>query len=288
MKKKHLLFIIVGLIILNIVTATILLVKTKNEYVATIGNEKISRQEWLNEMEARYGESSLKDLIDQKVIVQMAKKYNISVSEKEIDHELTLIKTSSYIDDQSKNVNKLREQIRVSLLLEEILTKDVAVSTKEMKSYYEENKDLFILPTSYELSQIIVQTNKEAEQTIKELKQGSSFEALAMERSIDELSRKQGGKIGFVTEDAEVISPANFSKIKQLEPGKWTKPLKMEEGYGIFLLHERIPEKEYSYKEVKNKIRRQIALEQMDMPVTADLFWDEVQVDWFYGSKEDK
>lgn len=282
MKKKHLLFIVAALIILNIVTATVLFIKTKDEFVATIGDEKISRQEWLNEMEDRFGESALKDLVDQKVILQMANKYNISISEKEIDHELTLIKTSSYLEDQNETEEKLREQIKHSLLLEELLTKDVAVSSGEMKKYYQDNKELFVIPTSYELSQIIVNTKKEAEQTSKELKQGSSFEALAMERSIDEFSRNQGGKIGYVKEEEEGISPDNFSKIKQLKPGTWTKPLKTDEGYVIYLLHERVPEKKYSYKEVKNQIRRQIALDQMDVPVSADLFWEEARVDWFY------
>ena len=71
MKKKHYLLIITGLIILNLFTLTAAVFKphwfhTSGEKVAAIGNGSISRQEWLNEMEARYGENTLKELIDQK------------------------------------------------------------------------------------------------------------------------------------------------------------------------------------------------------------------------------
>lgn len=289
MKKKHLVLIIVGLIILYVVTVTVLLLKPQNngESVATIGDDSISRQEWLNEMEAIYGESTLKDLIDQKVIEQMAKKYDIKVNDKEIDRELRVLKTSAYSQGQYQNEEKLKQQIKFSLLLEELLTKDAVISNKEIEKYYQQNKGLFTIPTSYHLSQIIVDTKKDADQTIDELKQGSSFSVLAMERSIDEFSANQGGDIGFVNEEEESVSPEVLTQIKQLKPDGWTKPIKVADGYAIFLLHERVPEKKYSYKDVKNQIRRQLALEQMDMPVTADIFWNEADVEWFYGNKKD-
>lgn len=290
MKKKHYLLIIAGLIILNLLTLTAVIFKpewyqTSGEKVAVIGNDSISRQEWLNEMEARYGENILKELIDRKVIEQMAIKNNITVTEEEIERELTLLKTTSYLPNL--NDDQLRQQIKYSLLLEEIFTKDAVVSEKEMKKYYNSNKSQFAIPTSYHLSQIIVSAKKEADQTIKELKQGSSFSVLAMERSIDEFSANQGGNIGFVSEEDERISINILEALKGLKEGNWTQPVKTEEGYSIFLLHEKIPEKNYSYKDVKNQIRRQLALEQMDMSVTADIFWDEVNVEWFYGNKTD-
>ena len=68
-----------------------------------------------------------------------------------------------------------------------------------MKAYYEKNKELFNIPTAYHLSHIIVKTSEEAEKAIKELSQGSSFSALAMERSIEEFSANEGGDIGYIS-----------------------------------------------------------------------------------------
>lgn len=253
------------------------------ETVATIGSKEITRQEWLDEMEARYGESILRDMIDQKVIEQMAKKYRISVNEQDVEREWTLLKTTSYLTNQEGNEEQLKQHIRNSLLLEEILTKDAVVAEDELKKFYEQNKSLFNIPTSYHLSQIIVKTKADAQQTIKELKQGSSFSVLAMERSNDEFSANQGGDIGYVSKEDEKIS--NLKEVDELKAGDLSSPLKIDDGYVIYLLHERIPAKKYSYKDVKGQVRRQMALEQMDVPVTANAFWEEANVEWFYGDK---
>jgi foldase protein PrsA len=290
-KKKHYLLIIVGLFIVNLITISVILLKpqwllNKGESVATIGNDSISRQEWLNELEAKYGETTLRELVDQKVVQQMAKKYDISIKEEEINREMTVLKTTSYGLEQSNSEEKLRQQIKHNILLEEILTKDAIVPEEEMEKYFQKNKNLYEIPTSYQVSQIIVKTKSDADQTINELKQGSSFSVLAMERSIEEFSAIQGGNIGYVNEDDDRISSDSMASIKKLKRGSWTQPIKVKDGYALFLLHDQIPAKKYSYKEVKNQIRRQIALEQMDIPKSADVFWKETKVDWFYGNKD--
>ena len=278
---------------MNFITVTIILIKPQwlsngsgnREIVATIDNKDISRQDWLDEMEARYGESVLREMIDQMVIEQTAKKHRISVSKQEINRELTLLKTTSFLSEQDSDEEYLKKQIKNSLLLEEVLTKDAVVSEKKMKQYYQQNKSLFNLPTTYHLSQIIVKTKAEAQQTIKELKQGSSFSVLAMERSIDEFSANQGGDIGYVSNEDEKVSTNILIEVDKLKVGNWSQPLKTADGYAIYFLHEQIPAKEYSFNDVKSQIRRQIALEEMDAPVTVDAFWKEAKVEWFYGNK---
>jgi foldase protein PrsA len=53
------------------------------------------------------------------------------------------------------------------------------------------------------------------------------------------------------------------------------------------MLKQKLEGKKYSFKQVKGQIRRQIALEQMDTPVSASAFWDELKVDWFYGEQNE-
>jgi foldase protein PrsA len=300
MKEKQLWIIIAGLFLVNCLTIAFLLNKTEwnektgilsssEEVVAEIGDASISRQHWLNEMEERYGQVVLKDLIDQKVIEQLAKKYKIEISDQAIDHELRLIQTMYGTNDQitGSNEGKWKEQIRYSLLLEELLTKDVIVTDQEMKDYFEENKNLFDVPTSYHLSHIIVKTKKEAMEARKELEQGSSFSALAMERSIEEFSANQGGDIGFINEEEERYPPAYINQAKKLDKGEWSEPIEVENGYAIIMLQQKLEGKKYSFSQVKGQIRRQIALEQMDTPVSARAFWEELNVDWFYGKRNE-
>ncbi|UII56029.1 peptidyl-prolyl cis-trans isomerase [Cytobacillus spongiae] len=289
MQKKQLWIIIASLIMLNCLTVVFFLTKGdlfagSEEGVASIGKETITRQQWLTELENRYGKAVLKDLIDQKVIETLADKYKISVSNEAIEHELLMVKTlyGSFGEEQA-SVEKWKEQIRFSLLLEELLTRDVVVSEEEMKAYYDDNSSIYNVPASFHLSKIVVPTEKDANQTIKELEKGSNFAALAMERSIDEFSANQGGDMGYVNEEAEHISPQLLKQIKNMKPETYSHPILTEDGYMIVYVHEKIEGKEYTFDEVKNQIRRQIALEQMDVPVTAASFWKEVKVDWFYG-----
>jgi len=162
----------------------------------------------------------------------------------------------------------------------------VKVSDKELKSYYDKNKNLFNVPTAYHLSHIIVKTKKEAEKAVKELANGSSFSTLAMERSIEEFSANEGGDIGYISEEDERYPKQYIETAKKLKKFAYSKPLKVKEGYALLRLEGKTSGKNYSYDDVKEPIRRQIALEQMKSPASAATFWDEAKVEWFYGNNK--
>ncbi|MEC1525222.1 peptidyl-prolyl cis-trans isomerase [Neobacillus niacini] len=296
MRRKQLWYVIAALILLNCLTLIFFLAKVKEingtnvseEVVASVGKSDITRQQWLNELEARYGKDVLKDMIDQKVIKEMAAKYNIKVSEKDVEREYRILQTTYSTPSENKKTSekKWKQHIRISLLQEEILTKDVKVSEKEMKAYFEENKELFTIPDAFHVSHIIVKSSDEAERAIQELEQGSSFSALAMERSIEEFSANEGGDIGYLIEGEERYPSEYLTTVKKLKEGLWSDPIQVEQGFAIVKLEGKIKGKKYSYKDVKQQIRREIALEQMKSPASASTFWEEVKVDWFYGNKE--
>lgn len=291
LEKKQFWLIIAGLVMINCLTVAFFLTKQdggfgSSEVVATVGEDKITRQDWLNVMEERYGRDVLKDLIDQKVIENLARKYDIKVSDKAVDRELLLLKTMyGSTSNETSDEEEWKEQIKANLLLEELLTKDVNVPEEELQSYYEENKSLFNIPTSYHVSQIVVKKVEEAEKTLEELKNGSSFSTLAMEKSIDEFSAAQGGDIGFIRAEDKSFSNEYIKALNSLKPGEWSGPIKVDNGFAIAFLHERIEGKDYRFKDVKNEIRRLIALEQMEGHSTVEAFWDEVNVEWFYGEQ---
>lgn len=291
LEKKQLWLIIAALAIVNIVTVVYFMTRPgwgmEKETVATVGNQKINRQEWLNELEERYGKDTLRDLVDKKVIENMADQYDIKIPKKSLERELTLYKTLYGAEGQHLNDKAFKEEVKTNLMLEELLTKDAVISEKDIQRYYNENESLFDIPASYHLSQIIVSTLADAERTLKELEGGSSFSALAMERSLDEFSSNQGGDIGFVSEENERLEPSILKEAQDMQEGTWSGPIKLEKGYAILFLHEKMAGKKYTFSEVKDQIRRQLAIEQMDTPVSARAFWNEADVTWFYGNKEE-
>jgi foldase protein PrsA len=292
LRRKKLWVVIAALILLNCLTIVFFLSKGKetinDEVVATVGKGEITRQEWLNELESRYGKDVLRDMIDQKVIKEMAAKYKIKVSEDDVEREYRILQTtySSPTENKKTTEKKWKEHIRNSLLQEEILTRDVKVSEKEMKAYFEVNKELFTIPTAYHLSHIIVKSSDEAEKAIKELSQGSSFSALAMERSIEEFSANEGGDIGYIMDGEERYPSDYLNAAKKLKKGTWSEPINVEQGYAIVKLEGIMKGKKYSYQDVKQQIRREIALEQMKTSASTTTFWEETKVDWFYGNED--
>ncbi|WP_066321822.1 peptidyl-prolyl cis-trans isomerase [Bacillus sp. FJAT-29814] len=297
MGKKQLWMVIAGLIMLNCVTFVFFLSKSgevggaaAEEAVATIGKKKITRQDWLHELETRYGKDVLRDLINQQVVQEMAKKEKIKISDQEVEREFRMLQATNHsVGPNSKlDEKKWKEQIRNNLLLEELLTKDVNISEKEVKSYYDKNKHLFDVPEAYHVSHILVRTKKEADAAYNELKQGSSFSALAMERSVDEFSANEGGDLGYITDGDEQYPRIYIDTAKKLKKGKYSTPVQVDNAYVLLKLEGKISGKKYSYEEVKSQIRRQIALEQMKTPASATTFWKEAKVDWFYGKTKDE
>ncbi|MEH7505548.1 peptidyl-prolyl cis-trans isomerase [Neobacillus drentensis] len=295
MGRKQLWMVIAALILVNCLTIAFFLSKANlaggaiinEEAVATVGKKTILRQEWLNELEARYGKDVLKEMVDQKVIEEMAAKYKIKISTQDVDREFRMLQSTynSFSKQNVKNEKKWKEQIRSNLLLEELLTKDVEVSNDELESYYEKNKDLFNVPAAYHLSHIVVSTQEEADQALQELVQGSNFSTLAMERSIEEFSANEGGDIGYISKEDERYPNEYIQVAKKLKTGTYSKPIKVDQGYAILKLEGKISGKKYAFEDVKEQIRRQIALEQMKTPATASTFWDDAKVDWFYGQE---
>jgi foldase protein PrsA len=254
------------------------------EVVATVGDKNITRQEWLHQLEKLYGKETLRDVINREVIYQLAEKYSIKADEKIVEQEMTMIKAmyNSVDHETIMDEEEWKKQIEYNLLLEEMLTRDVTIPNEEIEAFFKENESLYQIPTTYHLSHITVKSKEEADQVIKELENGSDFAVLAMEKSTDEFSSNQGGDLGFISKESGYIPKEYEAVVNSLEPSSWEGPVKVEDEYAIVYLHEVIEGKEYSFDDVKEHIRRQLALGQIEGKVTAEQFWNEVNVEWFF------
>ncbi|MET1176493.1 peptidyl-prolyl cis-trans isomerase [Peribacillus simplex] len=298
MPKQKLRAIIAALALLNLLTIIIFVIKPLiisksvigEETAAKVGSKDISRDAWINELEKRYGEDVLEEMVDKEVVKQAAEKYKVKISDEELDRELKMMKTMYGTAGQNlnKSNDQLRQEIQSSLLLEKLLTKDVSVSETAMRNHYDNNKDIYRIPTAFHISHITSSTKKQADQIVRELEKGVPFDVLAMEKSLDEFTANQGGDMGYISQDNEKVSKEYITAAENLKVKKWSDPIQTEEGWAIIYLHERIEGKQYEYDEVKDKIHRQIALEQIQAPVSGKIFWDEFDVEWFYGLKEQK
>ncbi len=256
------------------------------EEVASVAGEPITRAEWMSAMEQEVGREVLEDLVNHRVMNAAAKEYGIKVSDKEVDLELALITSVDGQQHSGLDTEQTRNQIRSELILEKVLTKDVVIKESAIKKYFEQNEMFFHVLPAYRTSIIVSATEKEAKQVADELKGGSAFSALAKERSIDRSSGNLGGDLGYVNSQTEDVDPQVIKAAEKLKADEVGKPFALKDGtYAIVTVLETIKERDFTYAEVNDHIKRQLALEQLPESVSPEAFWKEFDAEWFYGKK---
>lgn len=240
--------------------------------VAKVGTETVTLTELQDKLIERYGKNMLDEMVNFLVIEKEAEALGITVTEQELERELSRMKEGYPSDDDFARaieselgiqLEDLRRELRVNLLLEKIGIKDVHIAEAETRAYYESHLELYSEPEKLHLRQIVVQSAEDAEQTLAELKGGADFATLAMERSTDVLTSSNGGELGFVAEDDPSIPYEIWQAAQSLKPGQHSGILPIEDQFILIQLVEKQEGRVVPYEEVKGEIEREMALSQV-------------------------
>ena len=290
LKPGPLLFLIFVLLAANLVWFIAWLIPNapeNTEKVASVSGEAITQGEWMAAMEEQYGRDVLLEMVNQKVMETAAKEYDIKVSEKEIELELAMLRSGQDRTESAlagEDPELLKDKVKARLILEKVLTKDIVIEEGKIEEFYKENQTLYDVEDAYRTRMIVVDSEKEAEEALSELENGSSFEALARERSLDTATGSLGGDIGYVSADQNSIDPAIAKTVTSVKVDGFSDPLELKDGRtAIISVTEKAEGQTFSFKEVKDHISRELALEQLPQSVTPEAFWKEFDAEWFYG-----
>ena len=119
--------------------------------VAWVNNRPITRVAYMSEVDRLAGQQALSTLITKKLILEEAKKRNLTVSADELNAEMTTIEGIAQqqgmsLDDLLKQQGLTRpvflEEIRIQKLLEK-MAGEVVVSETELQAYWQENQTLY-------------------------------------------------------------------------------------------------------------------------------------------------
>ncbi|WP_059283779.1 peptidyl-prolyl cis-trans isomerase [Bacillus coahuilensis] len=254
------------------------------EVIATVGEERITRNDWLYRLESEVGEKSLQELVDERVLDLAAERYDLNVSKEEIALEESL--TDLILpSDLSKEKQERERAIYYDLLFQKLVSKDVNIGQSDIESYYKTNQHLFEVPDKYDLSLIKVPSLKDGKRIVAELSTGADFESLAREQSTDPYSAEAGGKIGFLFYGNTLYPEEMWEEVKGVKAGKWSNVFQWGEEYAIVYVHQIEKGTSYSLKEVSGYIERKLAKEVRSSPVSVGMFYDEFDVQTFYDQK---
>lgn len=254
------------------------------EEVASVGDESVTRETWMAAMEKEIGRETLLKLVNDQVMEAAAKKNGIDVSDKELDLELALLHSIDNSAYTGLDAEEERQKIRSTLILEKVLTKDVVIEDKAIKKNFKENASLYDIKTAYRTAVIVVNSKKEAEQAQRELADGSSFGALAKERSIDIASANLGGDLGYINDSTENVDQEIINAASEMKKDTTSDVIALSDGtFAILHVSDRMKGRSFKLKAVKEHIRRELALEQLPESVSPEAFWEEFDAKWFYG-----
>jgi len=155
------------------------------------------------------------------------------------------------------------ESFRRARLAEMLLRREAeargGVAEPELRAYYEDNRENFVVPPKIHAAQILVDTPEEAREIRRLLREGADFGALARERSQDAGSREAGGDLGMLSPGrmGGAFDKAAFA----LKPGQVSEPVRSERGYLIIKVLERREGEAVSYEKVRDFLREQLARE---------------------------
>jgi len=174
LRKSYLILIIV------IVVLGALLYYFRGLFVAAVVNgQPISRLEVVQQAEKQSGKQTLDTLVRDALIEQEAKKENVTVSDKEVNDEISTLQNNlkkqgqtldQVLATQGMSQVDLRRLIRLDKLVQKMVGKNVKISDQEINDYISKNKDS--LPNTDEATlkkqvkaQLVQQKTNEAVQT---------------------------------------------------------------------------------------------------------------------------
>ena len=241
--------------------------------VATVNGEKITLGEVdshlkgvFAQMKSKYGDKYMDDpqvaqqilqqrqsvvqsLVTDKVLVTEADKLGIKPSEedinKKVDEQFENIKKGmgdnfdKALEDEGYTEDTFKEFLKNQVIAEatvEYATKDVKVSDEDIKKYYDENKQQFVVKAGADVKHLLFPTEEEAQKAYDEIQSGkTTFDDLfnKYEKNKDPKKEPIAENLGRVDYNNSNFDKDFMEGLKGLKDGEISKPVKSSFGYHI-------------------------------------------------------
>lgn len=198
-------------------------------------------------------------LIEEKLILQEAKKSDVKIDENLIKQKIAEIKKRYPSDsqfqaelakqglNQADLENRIREQFLTLNFIENKIKRKVVVSPYEVTQYYEKNTSDFITPQEREFESVALDDGEKAGRFYAKLKAGQDLSGLAKECGLVVNKLCVGSNEHLRPEIHDLI-------FKSLKPQDFSEPVKIDEQYYIFRLVNIIESKKQPLNEVQETI----------------------------------
>ena len=246
--------------IVAIVNSDVITQKDLNDFI-NFTRMQLSEQYQGQELEDKIKASKpglLNKLIEDRIILQEAKKRKLKVIEDRVTSRLTQIKSHYPSETAFQQVliqqglvqadleNRIREQILTYGIIEVEVKNKIKVSPTEVTQYYQNNPQNFNAPEQRDFETISLDNEGAGRSLINKLKKGEDLHGLSKDYSFNE-DKLEGAVETQLKKD---ISSSLF----KMQIGEFSGPFKIEDKYYIFKLDKITPPSVKKLAEVQEKI----------------------------------
>jgi len=209
---------------------------------------------------AKLRNEMLSNLIDTKLTEQEVKRYNITVTEEEVENYIRQLKQRrsttdeqlrALLAEQGMSLEDYRKEVKLQLQRTKLVNREVrskvVITEADIKAYYEKNKAKYGGGTRYHLWNLFVKLPAQASPADREAAQGLLAEVLAelrRGRSFPEIVRLtterasavQGSDLGLFR--VEELTPQLREVVRGLKPGQFSAVVESDFGYQIVYIQE--------------------------------------------------
>jgi foldase protein PrsA len=218
---------------------------SKEEAVAKVGSETISKEELYDYLVDNYGVASVDTLITNKIVELEAEKEKIKVTDEEKEKELQAL-MESYGGEETFNLTleqsgmtkeDVTKEINHIITIKKLLEPRINITEEEIKTYFDENKETFDTKEQVKASHILVADEATAKEVKKKISAGADFAELAKEYSTDTATSEKGGDLGYFERGTMATE---FDEMAfTLEKNVISDPVKTDYGYHIIKVEDK-------------------------------------------------
>lgn len=222
---------------------------SENKILATVNNKEITQQDVY---------AFLNELGPQVAMQFQTPEGIVKVVEELVNQELIYLDAIENGLDKDEIFKLELERIKANVLKQYAINKllsDISATEEEVTKYYNDNKEQFHTAEAVGASHILVKEEEKANQILKEIKNGLSFEDAASKYSTCP-SKENGGNLGEFTRGKMV--PEFEAAAFNMEEGKISDPVKTQFGYHLIRVDHKKEAGISTFDEVKDQITKQI------------------------------
>ncbi|WP_312758278.1 peptidylprolyl isomerase [Pantoea brenneri] len=198
--------------------------------------------------------SKLVELVSQQRVIRQA---TLDVNALAAKQSVTDDEINQYYQ-QHKTSFMAPEQFRVSYILMDAASMQQDASEADIQAWYDQHKADYTQPQRNRYSVIQTKTEADANALLTQLKGGASFTGLAKSKSIDPISARKGGDMGWLE---PATTPDELKNAGLTEKGQMSGVIKSSVGFLIVRLDDIQPEQVKPLDEVRDTIAAKVKQE---------------------------